>query len=376
MNDKIGESVDTLLEKYGDPNLRMEELFRNYNLSLELIKNVTNSQDLLDLILREYLDRFDELPGKDFVHPTEASFSVTDQEKLRSLVMFATQAILLKENAEIFQALEQKNQELIQAAGELKQANKNLQKLNMQYLDMLGFVSHELRSPLISVLGFAELLDENLLGSLNEEQHKATKVIMRSTRGLIDMIQNYLDLAKIEQGELKVELRAVELLQGVLLPIIEEMREQFAKHDIGVIVESSAEEMWVNGDEGLLRIVLVNILSNTVKYGEENGKVEVVVTDTDGLGRISVTNTGMGVHKRELKTIFNKFTRSDSQETQAVRGTGLGLYNAQYIIQRHSGKIWAESKYGKWFRIVFEIPLFFKVARQIQNEESFADVHN
>jgi len=376
MNDKITESVDSLLERYGDPELRMKELFRNYNLSLELIKNVTNSQDLLDLILREYLDRFDELPGKDFVHPTEGTFSIADREKFRSLVMFATQAILLKENAEIFHALEQNNQELIQTTEELKRANEKLKKMNAQYLNMLGFVSHELRSPLISILGFAELLDENLLGSLNEEQSKAIKVIMRSTKGLIDMIQNYLDLAKIEQGELKIKPKTLELIHDVLLPTIEQMREQFVKRNMAVTVESSTEQMYVNADEELLKIVLVNILSNAVKYGEENGKVEVVVTDRDGFCRVSITNTGIGVPKEELLKIFGKFTRLDFQESQCSRGAGLGLYNTQCIIEQHGGKIWAESEYGKWFRVNFEIPLLLKDVQKIQSRDCLVETQN
>ncbi|NOY79084.1 MAG: HAMP domain-containing histidine kinase [Calditrichaeota bacterium] len=344
-------------EKYADPEMRIEELFRNYNVSTEMIKRTPNLHDLLDLVLLEYIKRLDEIPGKDLSRPSGSEFSEYDREKLRSLIMFSSQAVLLKENSEIFNALEIKNKELEETTQELEKANTELKSLNRQYLNMLGFVSHELRSPLISILGFAELLDENLLGTLSDEQKKAVQIIMRSSKNLIEMIRNYLDLSKIEQGELKMEKRPLEFVGTILKPTLEEMNEQFNKKNMSVWVDSNQEEVWLFADEKLLRIVMVNILSNAVKYGQEGGDIHIEFSIVNKELEVRVTNTGRGVEESEVGKVFDKFTQLDSYDTKVGKGSGLGLYNTKYIVEKHGGSIWAESEFKKWFRIVFRLPL-------------------
>jgi len=359
-------------EKYADPKMRIEELFRNYNVSTEMIKRTPNLHDLLDMVLLEYIKRLDEIPGKDLSHPSGSEFSEYDREKLRSLIMFSSQAVLLKENSEIFSALEMKNKELEETTRKLEQSNSELKALNRQYLNMLGFVSHELRSPLISILGFAELLDENLLGTLSNEQKKAVQIIMRSSRNLIEMIRNYLDLSKIEQGELKMEKRPLEFIGTILKPTLEEMDEQFKKKNMSVWVDSNQEEVWLFADEKLLRIVMVNILSNAVKYGEKDGDIHIEFSIMNNELEVRVTNTGRGVEEDEVGKVFDKFTQLDSYDTKVGKGSGLGLYNTKYIIEKHGGTIWAESEFQKWFRIVFRLSLLKNHSRHNTKGEKFA----
>ncbi|HHM23951.1 MAG TPA: HAMP domain-containing histidine kinase [Bacteroidetes bacterium] len=343
--------------KYSNPELQIQELFRNYNISTELIRKTTNLEELLDLILKEYVDRFEEIPGVDLVNVDKMGEKSPVREKLRSLIMFASHAVLLKENAEIFKELERANRKLAKKTRQLEEKNRQLKQLNHQYLNMLGFVSHELRSPLISILGFAELLDEGMLGTLNEEQRKANQVIIRSARTLIDMIKNYLDLARIEQGEIQLERKVTNLVEDVLFPILEEMREQFERRNLSVFVESSAEDTSVFCDPGLMRIVLVNLLSNAAKYAEEGGDVRITVERKGDDLVVTVFNTGPGLKKSELKKLFQKFTQLESHPRSEIRSSGLGLYNARYIVEKHGGKIWAESEPGKWFSVSFSLPL-------------------
>ena len=340
-----------------DPDVQMKELFRNYNVSTELIKRTTNQKELIDLILREYIDRFDEIPGVDLVNMGNTlNERIPVQEKLRSLVLFASQAIMLKEKSEIFKELETSNKRLKETTVKLNQNNIQLKEMNQQYLNMLGFVSHELRSPLISILGFAELLEEGILGPLNGEQRKASKVIMRSSNSLIEMIQNYLDLAKIEQGEMTLDKKAVDLYQDILLQILEEMEEQFQKKEVSLFVEGELEAASVFCDVRLMRVVLINLLSNAVKYGEHDGNLCVRFVRHESHLQVTVENSGEGVKKQELKKIFQKFSQMSKNKKGSYRSSGLGLFNSKFIIKKHVGSIWAESEFGKWFHVHFTLP--------------------
>ncbi len=349
-------NLDNRQTPYADPELQIKELFRNYNVSTELLKHTTNHKELVDLILEEYLNRLDEIPGVDFVNVDKVENRWPIQEKLRSLILFASQAVLLKEKSEIFRELEITNQKLLATTDKLNRKNEKLKEMNHQYLNMLGFVSHELRSPLISILGFAELLEENVLGTINAEQLKAVQVIIRSSNSLIDMIQNYLDLAKIEQGEMKLDIKTVDLYHDILEIIFEEMDEQFQKKELSVFVDGEQEISTVSCDVRLIRVVLNNLISNAVKYGETNGKLCVRFSNDENFLKISVTNTGEGVQKKEQRKIFKKFSQADGTRHHGYRSSGLGLYNAKYIVKKHGGKIWAESEFGKWFRVSFTLP--------------------
>jgi signal transduction histidine kinase len=199
-------------------------------------------------------------------------------------------------------------------------------------------------------------MHEGVLGTLNEEQNKAVNVIMRSSNSLIDMIQNYLDLAKIEQGEMSLEKKPVDLHNDVLLPVFEEMEEQFQKKNINISVESDQEINSVDCDHRLIRIVLNNLISNAVKYGEEDGELLVRFSNERSYLKTTVANTGHGLNQKELKKIFQKFSQGDGTRKRGYRSSGLGLFNSKYIIKKHGGKIWAESEFGKWFKVTFTLP--------------------
>ncbi len=336
---------------------RLEELCRLYNVSLDLIERTTTRDELVDRILEEYVLRFEEIPGTDLAEQRRPA-DLYEKEKIRSLLMFATQAVGLKEKADVYEQLRTSHQDLQRVTRELREANQKLEALNRHYLNMLGFVSHELRSPLISILGFAELLQEGMLGSLNAEQENAIGIITRVSRELIAMVRNYLDLAKIECGDLRLTQTPVDLLSEVVEPVAVEMQDQMARREMRLVKrpEGKPPRVEMVADRELLKIVFVNLLSNAIKYGKEGTEIILELCEESDQVHISITNEGTGVPENQLGKIFEKFTRAADPDTETARGAGLGLFNTKWIIEVHGGQIWAESKYGEWFRVRFVLP--------------------
>jgi signal transduction histidine kinase len=360
--------------------LRLRELFRNYELSLELIQNAKNPDELLDQILEEYIKRFDEIPGTDLMATYESKNPSFNKEKLKSLIMFATQATMLKENADYLGAMELKNHQLKELARDLKASNEKLQKLNSHYLNMLSFVSHELRSPLISILGFAELLEDEIFGKLNDEQKDSVSIIINSAKNLLNMTKSYLDLSRIENGELKVKFRAVNIQKDVIIPVITEMQNQFDKKQMPILQVNGENlpDIILFCDPELVRNVFYNLFSNALKYGYERTPIEYEIINQMDDVKFIVKNACEGIPEDKLNLIFEKFIHLNEELTdERPRGTGLGLYISQLIIATHNGKIWADSDHRSWVKISFTIPKGkLSGTRIIQNQVTNEDILN
>jgi signal transduction histidine kinase len=343
----------------GDIYLQFQELNRNYNVNLELLEKSTNHQELLTAILDEYLRRLEELPGIDINAVLRQDKVDCNKEKINSLVMFATQATLLKEKAELYKKLDEKNDKLEQINLELDQKNKQLSALNEHYLNMLSFVSHELRSPLISILGYSELLRDNILGELNKDQKDAVNVIVKVAKNLIDMVKNYLDLSKIETGQMQLTMKSesTNLLEEIIQPVLQTMREQFVKKNMRIIKDLTLD-IHINVDKELMKIVLTNIFTNAVNYGQDGTDIICTGCCTDDRFICDIQNFGTGVKAENLNFIFDKFTQvHEIQPKDFRRSSGLGLYISKKIITEHGGKIWAESRHGEWFKVKFDLPI-------------------
>ncbi len=339
--------------------LKLAELDQIYELTLELLKKTQDPEELFDAVMDEYARRFAELPGVNLNTDLEDCEDEVTREKARALILFARLASLVKENADYQAQLKKRNRELAELTTRLQQANSRLQRLNSHYLNMLSFVSHELRSPLISILGFAELLDEGLLGDLNDEQANSVQIIIRVTRNLIEMIRNYLDLAKIEKGELRIHWQKVEVLHSILLPVIHELEGHLLARDMRIIPApegSCPRQVFLEGDPALLKIVFTNIFGNAIKYGKRRTAIEYEIEDRGKEYFFAIRNEGKGVPADHLELIFEKFSQGSQHFADAPRGTGLGLFNTRCIVEAHGGRIWAESEYGKWFRICMTLP--------------------
>jgi len=239
---------------------------------------------------------------------------------------------------------------------------EQLEELNHAYTQMLGFVSHELKSPVASLVTDAELLAGGYLGDLTPEQREKVAGMARKGRYLLGLVQEYLDLALVEGGRLRlvrqprVDVRSEVVDEAVALvaPRLEERGMRLE------VVGEGDERPLVCCDPGLLRIVLVNLLDNAVKYGREGGLVRVTTALLGEGGeprlRVSVWNEGPGFGPSARARLFRRFSRLDEPELKARKGTGLGLYNAWRIITMHRGRIWADSRKGEWAEFTFEIP--------------------
>jgi signal transduction histidine kinase len=344
----------------GQQEIKLAELRRLYQVGLELIQKSTSADELVSAILDEYERRFLEIPQANLLDAPERQENVLTREKVRALLMFASEAALLKEHADMDDRLRRQQEELLLASRQLEQSNAQLRRINEHYLNMLSFVAHELRSPLISILGFAELLQDGFLGELNTEQQNAAQIITRVTRNLIDMTRNYLDLTKIETGELRLKRTRLDLNAQVIEPLLTEMRSQFLAKNLRLVAKagSRATEVVLDADPALLKIVFTNLFSNAVKYGNVDSDIVYNIVDLEEGVLVSVHNLGAGVPPDKLDRIFEKFNQvtPPGLAAELPRGTGLGLFNTRSIVEAHGGNIWAESEFGKWFKISVLLP--------------------
>ncbi len=338
---------------------QFEDLCRIYEIGCNLIDKVNNKQELMDAILDEYIFRFDEMPGTDINKIARDNGDSEIRNKLKSLVMFATQAVALREKAILYKELELKNQQLIRTNEQLLERNEQLIHLNEHYLNMLSFVSHELRSPLISILGYAELMNDRLLGEINKDQNDALQVIRRVVKNLINMTKNYLDLSKMEVGKLKLRREVCNLKTGIIEPVLVEMKEQFTQKEMKIVCQMKVkqENYPLNVDREMMKVVFTNIFSNAIRYGKRGSEILYSINGDDKFHKIEIFNYGPGVSHDKLDRLFDKFSRfSESFDAETERGTGLGLYISKNIIEMHHGEVWAESQKGEWFKVFIQIP--------------------
>ncbi len=263
-------------------------------------------------------------------------------EAVNLLQTFATQSALAIQNARLFREIEEKGRQ-IEAA-------------NRHKSEFLANVSHELRTPLNAIIGFSEVLGERMFGELNEKQAEYTEDILSSGRHLLSLINDILDLAKIEAGRMELELTTFDLPSAVENALIL-VRERTTRH--GIKLERVIDEKLGDfvGDERKVKQILLNLLSNAVKFTPEGGQIKVEASLGDSAAIVSVTDTGIGIAKEDQEAIFEEFRQVGSNYAQKREGTGLGLSLTKKFVEMHGGKIWVESEPGKGATFTFTLPM-------------------
>jgi len=242
---------------------------------------------------------------------------------------------------------------------ELYVLNTKLQDLNRHYLEMLGFVTHELMQPIGVLKGFLVMLEDESLGPLaTQRQKQAISTMLRNVNALINMIQKYLQLGRIESGKMEVNKVHMPIFAQALQPILEDERQQINARKMEVVIENEESFRKVEGeaDPVLLRIVFSNLIGNVLKYGQEGGKIWCGFREEPEEFLFYVKNEGRGIPADQLTKVFEKFSRLGGELERARGGTGLGLFNSKEVVERHGGRIWAESEEGKWANFLFTIP--------------------
>jgi two-component system NtrC family sensor kinase len=246
-----------------------------------------------------------------------------------------------------------------QMSQSLQRTMDDLKELNKKYLGLLSFTTHELKQPLGVLRGYLIMLQDETLGKLSTALQKEALLEMRSNvNTLNDMIQKYLQLTKIEAGQLVIEKKRINLFKEAIDPVLEGETSQFSIKKMQVMIEDreKLERLEVSADPILMRIVFSNLITNAIKYGRTGGVVNIGFQENSTHYCFHVKNEGPGIPRDKLEAIFGKFVRIDIKELGKQLGTGLGLYNTKEIIEKHGGKIWAESEEGEWADFIFVIP--------------------
>ncbi len=242
---------------------------------------------------------------------------------------------------------------------ELHVLNTKLQDLNRHYLEMVSFITHELNQPMGVLKGFLIMLQDESLGPLTtSKQRQAVGTMLRNVNALINMIQKYLQLGRIESGRMEINKAWIPIFEEGLAPVLDDEKQQLEARRMQVILENeeSFRRAEAEADPVLLRIVFSNLIGNAVKYGKEGGKIWVGFREEPGELLFYVKNEGRGIPPDKLNLVFEKFARLEGELERRRRGTGLGLFNAQQIVEKHGGRIWAESEEGKWANFLFTLP--------------------
>jgi signal transduction histidine kinase len=262
-------------------------------------------------------------------------------ETIELLRTFATQSALAIQNARLFREIEEKSRQL-----EVASQHKS---------EFLANMSHELRTPLNAIIGFSEVLTERMFGELNDKQDEYLKDIHASGLHLLSLINDILDLSKIEAGRMELELSDFHL-PTALDSALTLVRERADRRSIALHLSVDERLGQIRADERKVRQVVLNLLSNAIKFTPEGGRIEVGVAPKDGMVEVSVSDTGVGIAPEDQEAVFEEFRQVGTADKK-VEGTGLGLTLCRKFVELHGGRIWVTSQVGRGATFTFTVPV-------------------
>jgi signal transduction histidine kinase/CheY-like chemotaxis protein len=233
---------------------------------------------------------------------------------------------------------------------QLAQRSMEVERANKMKSEFLASMSHELRTPLNAILGFSELLEDQSPGPLNEKQVRFVAHIRTGARHLLQLINDILDLSKIEAGQLDLQSEDFQL-SSVVPEVISLVRQLAMAKRLQLEVSPPDQGLVVNADRVRVKQVLYNLLSNAVKFTPEGGRITLEVTRYDQKPALIVTDTGVGIRKDDLERVFEEF-RQVGDESVKPQGTGLGLAITRRLVEQQGGKVWVESEVGKGSKFI------------------------
>jgi two-component system, NtrC family, sensor kinase len=251
--------------------------------------------------------------------------------------------------------VEERTRDLASALDELDEKSRELEAASQHKSDFLANMSHELRTPLNAILGFSQVLREEMVGTVNDKQAEYLDDILSSANHLLSLINDVLDLSKVEAGQIELEIAAFSLRESLERGVVM-VRERATKNGVRVALVTDPDLDLVDGDERRVRQVIFNLLSNAVKFTPAGGAVDVSAARVGRDVRVSVTDTGPGLAPEDYDRIFDEFQQTDAGIEQR-EGTGLGLALSKRLVELHGGRIWVDSELGHGSTFVFTLPL-------------------
>jgi len=255
---------------------------------------------------------------------------------------FGDQAAIAIENVRLF--------------NEIQDKSRQLETANQHKSEFLANMSHELRTPLNAIIGFSEVLLEKLFGDLNEKQLDYLQDIHSSGKHLLQLINDILDLSKVEAGRMELDVATFDLPTAIsnAMTLI---RERAQQHGIALGLEVEADLGEVAADERKFKQILLNLLSNAVKFTPDGGRIDVRARRDAENVVVAVHDTGIGIAVADQDAVFEEFRQVGRSYTSKQEGTGLGLTLTRKFVELHGGRIWLESELGKGSTFTFTIPV-------------------
>ena len=238
---------------------------------------------------------------------------------------------------------------------ELRRLYRELETASQHKSDFLANMSHELRTPLNAIIGFSQVLREGMVGDVNEKQKEYLEDILSSGNHLLSLINDVLDLSKVEAGQVELDIAPFSLRDALQSGVVM-VRERATKDGVQITIVESSDVNVATGDERRVRQVIFNLLSNAVKFTPAGGSVDVRAAQVNGEVRVSVADTGPGIASEDLDRIFEEFQQTEAGARQHD-GTGLGLALSKRFVEMHGGRIWCDSEFGKGSTFRFTLPL-------------------
>jgi len=264
---------------------------------------------------------------------------------------------LKKYHEHLEELVKKRTSELEGKTGELEQANIRLQELDRLKSMFIASMSHELRTPLNSIIGFTGIILQGISGEITEDQRKELTMVKNSANHLLTLINDVIDVSKIETDRVELfieEFNLADLMQGVK----ESFKVAADEKDLKLSLEMP-ERLIIKSDERRVKQVIMNLVSNAVKF-TDRGEIEIKVRKEDKRVEVSVTDTGIGIKKEDMKKLFKQFSRIYVEGRPVTEGTGLGLYLSKKIVDLLGGQIKAESEFGKGSMFTSTFPLEYR----------------
>jgi signal transduction histidine kinase len=301
---------------------------------LELIRKERLPKALMLEILDQYSVRLEDLEGVDLSIENLENHNEITREKIKSLVLFGIQAVLIKENAQLI--------------SELKRSNE-------YYEELIGLITHEFKNMLTSIYGYNKILRRQLEKQGILETSELITTIEKLTNKLFNMTDSLLKMSLSDKNELLPKKSMINLNEDFLIPVEKELLPLIKKKRITLKNKIKPKNISIMADNDFLRVVFRNLIENALKYGYNNSVIIVEIKSDKKHLNVSVNNKGDGIPDQIRNEVFQKFRHADVGDTKS--GTGIGLFNVKNIVEKHGGKIRFDSEKNKWTKFYFQIPL-------------------